>query len=214
MATKPKPLTALRKTRDARHILRWMRSEAGATPAEIAKLEGVSERSVRESIEQIGVYKEQNTELMLQVAVRDLIISSIPQAQETLDGLLRAKTVISVKNKNTGQNEDVEVEDKITRLEAMRVVKELYSSTMPKAPGVALQVNQNNTPQNLAPTVGRGETPEERMRRIRNQQMQHNLLPPEVAGVPKHIDAGYDPDDPENEKEEYLEDDEDESEQD
>ena len=40
--------------------------------------------------------------------------------------------------------------------------------------------------------MGRAETVEERMKRLRKQAQEHNLLPAQTAAVPDYIDAGED----------------------
>ena len=84
--------------RDARHLMRYIKAKGGMAPAAIAKSEKVSLSTVVESIKSIEVYEQQNTEGQLQLAVRDLVISTIPQAKETLHGLLTATEVVMKKN--------------------------------------------------------------------------------------------------------------------
>src|ERR1700761_7397866 len=175
MASKPtQSLTTLRKKRDTKHLFRFLQHQSGKTIEEIAKSEKVNPSEIQKSIEDLLVYQEQNTQLRLELAMRDMIIQSIPEAQEALNGLLKATTIVSVKDQNTGQIKDIEVPDKVTRLEGVRMVKDFFSSTLPKTPGVAVQVN--NGQQGASTMVGRAETNEERMRRIRAKQMEHNLL--------------------------------------
>ena len=190
--------------RDARHLMRYLKAKAGVTPAEIAKSERVSLSTINESIRSIEMYEQQNTEGQLQLAVRDLVISTIPQAKETINGLLTATEIVLKKNLKTGKEEHVTVDDKTTRLEAARVVRDLVIGMQPKGPAVALQVNQNNNP---TVTVGATETVEERMKRLRAQAQAHNLLPAEVAAVPEWVDEGQD-----SPEDEHDEDDEEEAE--
>jgi len=179
--------------RDARHLMRYIKAKGGMAPAAIAKSEKVSLSTVVESIKSIEVYEQQNTEGQLQLAVRDLVISTIPQAKETLHGLLTATEVVMKKNLKTGKDEYVTVDDKTTRLEGTRLVRDLVIGMQPKGPGVAVQVNNNNQP---TVNLGTTETTEERMKRLRAQAQAFNLLPPQVTAVPQHIDEGEDsPDD-------------------
>jgi len=179
--------------RDARHLMRYIKAKGGMAPAAIAKSEKVSLSTVVESIKSIEVYEQQNTEGQLQLAVRDLVISTIPQAKETLHGLLTATEVVMKKNLKTGKDEYVTVDDNTTRLEGTRLVRDLVIGMQPKGPGVAVQVNNNNQP---TVNLGTTETTEERMKRLRAQAQAFNLLPPQVTAVPQHIDEGEDsPDD-------------------
>ena len=138
MSTAP----ASRSGRDARHLMRYLKAKAGLSPVEIAKSEHVSIKTVNDSIQAIERYEQQNTEGQLQLAVRDLVISTIPQAKETLHGLLTATETVMKKNLKTGKDEYVTVEDKTTRLEGTRLVRDLVIGMQPKGPGVAVQVNK------------------------------------------------------------------------
>ena len=178
--------------RDARHLMRYLKSKGGMDPVAIAKAEHVSIATVKDSIESIERYEQQNTEGQLQLAVRDLVISTIPQAKETINGLLTATELVMKKNLKTGKDEYVTVEDKTTRLEGSRLVRDLIVGLQPKGPGVAVQVN-NNQP---VVQMGSAETVEERMKRLRAKAQEHNLLPSQTAAVPEYIDQGEDaPDD-------------------
>ena len=190
--------TALAKRRgktDARHLVRYLKSKAGVDPKDIAKSEHVSLKTVTDSIKEIERYENQNSEGQLQLAVRDLVISTIPQAKETINGLLTATELVLKKNLKTGQDEHVRVEDKTTRLEGARLMKDLIIGLQPKGPAVAVQVNQNNQTAN----IGNAETTEERMRRLRQKAQEHNLLPAQVSAVPEWVDSGQDAPDDEHE---------------
>ena len=190
-----RPLSKIKATNDARHLMRFLKAKSGTDPADIAKSEKVSIQAVKDSIKKYEAYTSFNSDGQMQLAVRDLIISTIPQAKQTIQGLLTSTTVVRRKNKKTGLEEDVVVDDKTTQLEAMRVVTGLITTTQPKGPAVAVNVQQNNQ----TAVLSSAETTEERMRRLKAQAAQHNLLPPVVTGVPVSIDAGIDPDDSDDE---------------
>jgi hypothetical protein len=193
MPTSTLPLARQRATNDARHLMRYLKFKAGTDPAEIAKQDHVNVKQVKESIRQMEAFESLNSDGQIQLAVRDLIRTTIPKVKETLDGLLAATNTIERPNAKTGGVDRTYEPDKITRLEAVKVFGTLYGSTQPKTPGVAVQVNQHNTQQNA--TLSAAETTEERMRRLKAAAAQHNLLPPVVTGVPDAIDKGFDPDD-------------------
>lgn len=186
MPSKPKSNSTMS---DPRHLLRYLKSQAGATPAEIAKQEGVSQATVRQSILQVEAYRKRSTPEELNFAMRDFVISSIPVARDTFQGLLRATELVEVNDHKTGKKKVVEMEDKVTRMEAMKIMSTLISNFQPKESPVQVNVTQTN--QNAA-IVNAAETTEERFRRLRKKQQEFNLLPPEVAAVPDHIDAGDD----------------------
>lgn len=187
MATRPiSRVHRKRSTADPRHLMRFLKREAGMAPEAIAKSEGVSTAIVKQSINQIDAYRKRNTVTEMDLAIRDLVISTMPQAKETLMGLLTATELVEMGESKTGRKRVVEVEDKTTRLEAVRVVNSLIAGLQPKQAPVAVNVQQNNQQANL----GGSETFEERLRRLRKQADEHKLLPPEVAGTPDYIDAG------------------------
>lgn len=176
------------RMQDARHLMRYIKSKV-MDPAAIAKSENVSIKTVMESIKSIEAYENQNSEGQLQLAVRDLVISTMPQAKETLHGLLTATELVEKKNLKTGLQEHITVEDKTTRLEGMRLVVSMASALQPKGPGVVVNANQTNQ---TAVQMGSSETVEERMKRLRAKAQEHNLLPAQTAAVPDWVDSGED----------------------
>ena len=178
-------LATKKSTRDARHLMRYLKFKASGSIETIAKEERISPETVRQSVRQIEMYETMNGDGQLKLAVSDLIMSIIPEAKSTINGLLNATTITSIKNSKTGLMEDVLVEDKTTRLEAGRLVKDLISVTQPKVPQVAIQNNQNMP----VATMSLHENNEERMRRLRKQAQDYNLLPAEVAAVPTYLDV-------------------------
>lgn len=178
-------LATRRSIRDARHLMRYLKVKANVSIEAIAKEERVSLETVRQSVRQIEMYETMNGDGQLKLAVNDLVMSVIPEAKVTINGLLNATTVMSLKNKKTGLMEDVLVEDKTTRLEAGRLVKDLVAVMQPRGPVVAIQNNQNMPIATMSAT----ESNEERMRRLRRQAQDFNLLPAEVAAVPAYLDV-------------------------
>ena len=196
-----KRLLAKRGKTDARHLMRYIKSKV-MDPAAIAKEEHVSLATVKESIRSIEVFEQQNTEGQMQLAVRDLVISTIPQAKETINGLLTSTELVMKKNLKTGKDEYVTVEDKTTRLEGARLVRDLSVGLQPKGPGVVVNANQTNQ---TAVQIGSAETYEERLRRLRAKAQEFNLLPAEVSAVPSTIDSPVDEDEDNDEDEEGCE---------
>lgn len=153
---------------------------------EISKSEGVSIATVRESINQIDSYRKANSQGEMELAIRNIMISVAPQATETIHGLLTAQEQVEVPDLKTGKKKIVWQEDKTTRLEASRLVKDLIIGMQPKGPAVEVNVAQTNQVANISSA----ETNEERMQRLRKQAQEFNQLPPEVVAVPESIDAG------------------------
>lgn len=192
-----KTLSRIKAKTDARHLMRYLLSQADTPIAEIAKRDNVSIKTVKESISEMERYVARNSEGQMQLAIRDMIITTTEQAKDTLDGLLKATTFIDVKQAKTGLTVSQQVEDKITRLEALKVYTGLLTASQPKVP----QIVNNNSNSVQTAVLSSAETTEERMRRLKEQARQHNLLPPVVIGVPELIDKGFDPDDNDGEDE-------------
>lgn len=189
---------------DPRHMLRFLKSEAGVTPAEIAKAEGVSQETVRRSIKDMEEYRLLNTTGEVDFAVRDAVRQLMPTVRDTMHGLLTATEIVEVTDKKSGTKKEVLMPDKTTRLEAVKVAKSLVEVLTPKGPQVAVQLTNNNA--NVQATNTAAETTEERLRRLRKQAREFDALPAQVAAVPEYIDAGEDADDDDDDEEEGDED--------
>jgi hypothetical protein len=191
---------------DPRHYMRFLKAQAIPGTEEerfaaIAKQEKVTVETVRDSVRRVEQYRGRNTQVEMEFGMRDLVISAIPQAKQTLHGLLTATEMVEVNSSKEGKKKVVKQEDKTTRLEAMRLVGTLASTVMPKAPLAEVNVSQTNQVANLTAA----ETMEERLDRLRNKIREANQLPPEVAAVPKNIDKDEDAEDEEAEPEEEEE---------
>ena len=180
-----------RSFRDPRHLMRFIKSEAKVPLEDIAKAERVSIETVRDSVRMVEEYRAQNSTTEMDFAIRSMVVSAIPKAKLTLEGLLDATELVEIQDPNTGKKKHVTRPDKTTRIEAMRLVTDMIGKVQPKAPLAEVNVSQNMQVANLSAA----ETTEERLRRLRKQAAEHNLLPPEVAGVPESIDRGDKDDD-------------------
>lgn len=192
---------------DPRHLLRFLKAQVvggseDAAATAIARSERVSVETVKRSIREVDAFRQRNDRVQFDLALRDFVISVVPQAKETLHGLLAATELVEIKDHKTGKVNVREMEDKTTRLEAVRVLNSLVNTMQPKAPMIAQTIEQTN--QTAQFNTGT-ETNEERMRRLRAKAQEHNLLPPEVSGVPRHLDEGTD--DPDLEEDEDDEED-------
>lgn len=182
---------------DPRHLRRYLKALAvggseDAAATAIAREERVGVAVVKSSIRAVAAYRNQNDKTQFDYALRDLVISAIPQAKETLNDLLSATELVEVTNHKTGKKEIREMHDKTTRLEAVRALSTLAIGLQPKTPMVEVNTTQTNQVANISGGAGSAETTEERIRRLRKQAAQHRLMPPEVKGVPVHIDEGVD----------------------
>jgi hypothetical protein len=195
VSTAPRP--ARRSLTDPRHLMRYLKAEANLTPEEIAKQERVSVATVRSSISMVDSYRKQNDGIEMKLAIQKVVIETAPKLQETLHGLLSATELVEMPNGKTGRKHVVKREDKTTRLEASRLVKDLIIGLQPKGAPVEVNVNQTNQVANLS----QAETNEERMRRLRKKADEFNALPPEVAAVPDRIDSGDEDDDDDGDEE-------------
>lgn len=182
--------------------MRWLKAQAvggseEAAARAVAQSEHITIETARASIREVDAYRKRNDKVEFDYAIRDLVISAIPQAKETLNGLLAATELVEVKDHKTGTTKIVEMEDKTTRLEAFRALSTLTIGLQPKTP----MIEQNISQTTQVAAIGGSETNEERLRRLRAKAAEHNLLPPEVAGVPRYIDAGESSDDEDDDEE-------------
>lgn len=205
-ATLPKKVISLT---DPRHLMRFLKAEAiGGTlrerAAAVAKDEGISVEAARRSIYQVDCYRRSHAQPEMDLAIRDLVISAIPLAKQSLMGLLMATELAEVPVPSTGKTKVITQVDKTTRLEANRLVKDLIVAVQPKGPAMEVNVSQTNQVANLSANV---ETNEERMRRLRKKAEEFNALPPEVAAVPDRIDSGAELDDEDDDEEDGEDDD-------
>jgi hypothetical protein len=190
---------------DPCHLRRYLKAVAvggseDAAAAVIAREERVSIEAVKKSIRAVDAYRKQNEKAEFDYALRNLVISAIPQARETLHSLLAATELVELTDQKTGKKFVREMEDKTTRLEAIRALSTLAIGLQPKSPMIEQNISQTNQTAHIA---GGTETTEDRMRRLRRQATAHRALPAEVAGVPEAIDAGgslADDDDDEDEE--------------
>jgi hypothetical protein len=195
--------------RDPRHLMRHTKfhlltgSEAERLKA-IAKSEGVSIDTVKASVRQIEIYNNQNGTGQVDLRINESIMRIMPKFEEGMGGLLTATELVEVPDGNTGKNKVVKQEDKTTRLEASRIVKDIIVAKQPKVPMV--EVNNNQT--NQVAVLSTAETQEERMDRLRKKAAEANLLPAEVAAVPGYLDRDEEPDEAGDDEEEGEDDEE------
>lgn len=187
---------------DPRHLMRWLKAQAvggseAAAARAVAKEEHISIPAARQSIRMVETYRRKNDKVEFDFAMRDLVISSIPQAKVTLHSLLSATELVEVKDEKTGKVRVEKMQDKTTQLEAIRVLTGLMAAQIPKAPVVEQKIVQTTQ---VAAIQSSTETNEDRIRRIRSQAQQFNQLPPEVAAVPDRIDRGIEDEDEEEEE--------------
>ena len=181
---------------DPRHMMRWLKAQAvggseEAAARAVAAAEGVSIQTARQSIREVDAYRKKNDRTEFDLAIRNVVISTAPKVADTLGGLLTATELVEVKNQKTGQPEVKVMEDKTTRLEATRVWNAMVAAQMPKVPMIENNISQTTQ----VATITGSETTEERLARLRKKAQEFNALPPEVAGVPEHLDTRGDDDD-------------------
>ena len=178
-----------RNMRDPRHLMRLVKFRAlTGTDAEriaaIAKSEGVSKETIKASVRQMEAYSEQNKSVNVDLRINESILKVMPAFEEGMAGLLTATELIEVPDGNTGNKKVVKQDDKTTRLEASRIVKDIIVAKQPKGPLVEVNANQTNQVMNLSAA----ETYEERLARLRKQAQEANMLPAEVIALPESLD--------------------------
>lgn len=188
------------------HLMRYMRYQAlpGSREerlAELARMEKVKVDAVRDSINKIEIYRGTTDQAAMDFAVRDIVISAAPKAKETIIGLMSATELVEITDHRTNKKRVIRQPDKTTRIEGVRLMNDLIGKVQPKQPLVEV----NNTQTNQIANISAAETMEERLARLRKQAQEHNLLPPEVAAVPVHVDQDVEMDDDEEEDDEEEE---------
>jgi hypothetical protein len=173
----------------------------------IAKSEGVGVETIKDSVRQIQLYREQNATLNVDLRINESILRVMPAFEDSMAGLLTATELVEINDAKTGKKKVVTQEDKTTRLEASRIVKDIIVAKQPKGPVAEINVNQTNQ----VATLSVAETTEERMDRLRKRAAAENLLPAEIAAVPMSLDrdkesdgrdSGDDDDDDDEEEDE------------
>lgn len=187
---------SVKNMRDPRHLMRFVKFRAlTGTDAEriaaIAKSEGISKDTIRSSVRQMEAYSEQNKTANVDLRINESILKVMPAFEEGMVGLLTATELIEIPDTTTGGKKVVKQDDKTTRLEASRIVSNIIVAKQPKGP--IAEVNVNNTTQ--IANLSAAETTEERMDRLRARAAAENLLPAEIAAVPRNIDRDEDPED-------------------
>ena len=193
---------SIRNMRDPRHLMRFVKYQAlTGTEAErlkaISKSEGVGVETIKASVRQIQMYEEQNKTFRVDLRINESILRVMPAFEESMAGLLSATELVEVNDGKTGKKKVVTQDDKTTRLEASRIVKDIIVAKQPKGPIAEVNVNQTNQVANLS----MAETTEERMDRLRKKAAEANLLPAEVAAVPGYLDRDEEPDNEDDEEE-------------
>ncbi len=192
-----------RNMRDPRHLMRLVKFRVlTGTDVEriaaIAKSEGVSKETIKASVRQMEMYSEQNKTFNVDLRINESILRVIPAFENSMAGLLAATELVEINDTKTGTKKVVKQDDKTTRLEASRIVKDIIVAKQPKGPIAEINVNQTNQVANLSTA----ETTEERMDRLRKKAAEANLLPAEVAAVPGYLDRDEEPDDEDGDEEE------------
>jgi hypothetical protein len=195
--------------RDPRHLMRFVKFQALTGSdieriAAIAKSEGVSKDTIKTSIRQIQMYNSQNETGRVDLRLNESILKVMPAFESSMVGLLEATELVEVNDAKTGTKKIITQDDKTTRLEASRIVKDIIVAKQPKGPLVENNVTNNNKMQ--VANLSTAETTEERMDRLRKRAAEENLLPAEIAAVPGYLDR--DEEKPEEGDEDDEEDDE------
>lgn len=194
---------ANRNMRDPRHLMRFVKFQAlTGTDSErlkaIAKSEGVGLETIRASVRQIQTYRAQNDTHNVDLRINESILRVMPAFEDSMAGLLTATELVEVNDGKTGKKKIITQDDKTTRLEASRIVKDIIVAKQPKAPLIENNVSQTNQ----TAVLSQAETTEERMDRLRARAAAENLLPAETAAVPMHLDRDESPDEDEGEDDE------------
>jgi hypothetical protein len=162
---------------EARHYLRFIRSERGDSLEDIAKEDGISVAMVEKSIRKVQIQKAIFTSENTQDTIRRMLVENSGKASKALGTALTAKKYVRKQDKE-GKTKYVPVDDIEVQMEGLKAFKGIAEVVQPKAGGSVVNVKQVN--QTAAVTNIRGNGYEERMDEIRRKAADFNKLPPTI----------------------------------
>lgn len=175
MAKGKRIVTSLKSART--HLSRYTRHKLGLSAEEIAVQDKVRVSAVESSIGAIDSFRAANTIEFMNESLVDVVLENA----DVLKSSLRQSLTANIKDAK-GKI----VPDHKTRLAAVSKVTELAQAIQPKptGKGINLNVSQQNANLHAAPPPESGFVGyEERLRNIRRNIDQHNLLPSETGTV-------------------------------
>jgi predicted transcriptional regulator len=170
---------------------RLMRHKSGLTIEAIAREDGVSESTVKQSIETAHAYRALLTQTEVELSQNDVIVSTVEIQKKQLAGALEATKLVKKGNRY------VEVPDWEVRMRALELIPDLVTAAKPKVQtGHLTQVNvqqvANAAAEKQAQTAsGKGiESFEDMLRRINSQKkLESGEAPPSDVIDAEVIDA-------------------------
>jgi len=120
-------------------LRRYQRNtELGEGIPEIAKSEGVTEETVRQSINAVRLYRTRHKVEYAHEALVGVVLNTAPKIQRTLDKVLTAKTEITIGGKVR------KVDDLSMQLRGVEMVKGIVQTVQPRGPSTQVQINNAN----------------------------------------------------------------------
>jgi len=175
---------------EAKHMMRFLRSERGEKPEDIARQEGVSVQIVEKSIRRVQIQKAMLSSDNTLEALRGIIVRNTNHASKAIaNGLTAKKYVARDKRGKDGKVKTtyVAIPDIEAQTEAFKAFRGLAEAIQPKGGGISVNVKQNNQTAAMVTNV-RGNGFEERLEMLRKRQEEFNQLPAEVAVSPAEDD--------------------------
>lgn len=177
----------------ARHYMRFLRSEQGEKLEDIANSEGVSLAAVEKSVKMIRLHRGINTQENLNQAVVGMLVGNLTHANKALQRGFNAQNYIEQK-KADGSTKLVPVPDIVAQQKTLEIFGKYLESMQPKAGGVNLKIQQNNANQANATTNVRAGGYEQMLRDVIGKADVQNALPSTTADVIDPEDAEGDED--------------------
>jgi len=136
-------------------LRRYHRStELGEAIPEIAASEGVTEETVRQSINAVRLYRTRHKVEYAHEALVAVVLDTAPKVQRTLDKVLTAKTEIT--EKVGGKTRVRKVDDLSMQLRGVEMVKGIVQTVQPRGPSTAVQINNANLAHTKSERVASG----------------------------------------------------------
>lgn len=180
----------------SKDIMRLLRRDRGETTEEIARTEGVSTKTIEQSIKRADLHRSVNTQGNMNAAVVSMLMGNLGHVDKGFKKLFKAKSYVE-RRLADGSAELVPVDDMATQLEALKTYGKFVEAMQPKGGGVAVSVNSNNQTAHVTNIRNGGFV--DRLTEIRKRVQEHNLLPPVTVNAREE-----DPEDEEEDDDEIL----------
>lgn len=153
--------------------VRWHLFKQNISPEDIASRENVKLTAVWDSIQRMEAYKNLHSDEEVNMQINAIVIEQAKTVGKVIGRAMQAKHTVTVKSGKVGKERwrSTKVDDHATQLKGVEAFRALVEATRPKGGGVNIAVQNNNGNGGGAATSReRGNTFEERVRRMRERK--------------------------------------------